>query len=172
MPLTDAQIQAAYIRYYVDLEPITSVASEYGVSRQAIYKAFKRSGYITPKHSQQYTLCKRCGKPTPPTTRAQLRRKRDKGVFCSIACYHASVEERQPVGIYIPNRQAQRIARVVAGQMVHHLQPGNVVHHINRDTTYNSVYNLMVFDSQASHMSHHKGGGALPLWDGSKVLAG
>ncbi|CDZ88936.1 HNH endonuclease (fragment) [Rhodococcus ruber] len=36
-----------------------------------------------------------------------------------------------------------------------YLQPGEVVHHINRNKTDNRIDNLGLFASQSEHMKHH-----------------
>ena len=102
--------------------------------------------------------CCVCGK-------ACKKKKTSTRPFCSQRCYHSLRQD----GRYVPRRSGQRKARkVVSGYF--QLQPGNVVHHEDRDNNNNSLSNLMVFATQADHMAYHHGVSEVkPLWDGRNV---
>ena len=45
---------------------------------------------------------------------------------------------------------------VVEESLGRYLAPGEVVHHIDHDPSNNSLRNLLVFQSQADHIKHHR----------------
>lgn len=141
------------------LVPVIDIAGRYGVTRQAIYKILRSMGVDTSKRKVQVE-CTYCG-GSFYRVKSQLRGRRF--VFCCMGCYYAWVNAQR--GKYRPDRRGQRLARG-AVDAVFPLMPGYVVHHIDGDNKNNDLRNLMVFASNADHVSYHRRGGGRPLWDG------
>jgi len=147
------------IELWNELYSLQMIADELGVSRAGVKKYLNRRGIDTGKRKWDVT-CNECGvafkKP-----RCQIRKNRFS--YCTIACYIKAM--RNPD--YNENRQGQRIARKSVKSLFP-LDPGNVVHHEDGDTTNNDPVNLMVFATHGAHMRWHRGDRSLvkPLWVG------
>ena len=153
------EIRAAYED---DLIPMTEIASWFHVSRQAIHKVLRKHGIDTSKRKLP-VKCFACSK-TFLRVRCQIRAS--KHHFCSEDCFHAWLKAGNCDGEYKQNRHGQRIARRIVGEYFD-LQPGNIVHHENRDCLDNRLCNLMVFRDQGDHVRYHRDcGDIVPLWDG------
>ena len=146
----------AVINRYNNLEPMISIADDYGVTRQAIYKVLRIAGVDTTKRLLQVE-CKQCGKAI---SRQKGRVRNTINPYCSMDCYHQAIKSN-----YKPSRQGQRIGRRIVG-LLFDLLPSHIVHHEDKDQGNNNPDNLMAFKSQAEHMSYHRGGKGQPIWIG------
>ena len=153
----------AIVTRYLAGEPMASIASAAGVTRIAVWKRIKAVGVAQNRiHPPVAHSCAHCG---DTFARPAFQAPRFGKAFCRATCYRAWMQRGQT---YRPNRHGQRTARKVVSAY-YALQPGNVVHHPDRDNTHNALSNLAVFASQSDHMSHHKGGQGRPIWDGRMV---
>lgn len=141
-----------------ELYTLQMIADVIGVSRAGVKKYLNRHGVNTTKQGGVLVICDECGidfrKP-----RCQVRKNRFN--YCTIACYIKSMENPD----YNENRQGQRVARYSI-KSIFPLDPENVVHHKDSDTTNNEPSNLMVFANHGDHMRWHRGDKELvtPLW--------
>jgi hypothetical protein len=164
--LTDTQIVYIIKAYSVDLIPMIELAKQHGVTRQCIHKMLRKAGIETRKgHATQLDVsCSCCGKEFKKL-RCQVRRFLH--VFCSQACYTAYLKHGNGNPLII-HRHSGRIARDIV--LKHYaLQPGNIVHHEDRNQYNNKLYNLKVFKNNGDHVRHHRGFLVPILWDGSIV---
>jgi hypothetical protein len=147
------------------LIPAAQLAERYGITRQGIYKVLRRHGVDTTKRKLEVS-CSYCEKVIH-RHKSQVRKR--KRLFCNDACYFAflAVGNGQP---YVQSRHGQRIGRVIVGKH-YSLQPGNIVHHEDRDTRNNSLENLRVFRNQGDHVRYHRLGPeyAFPVWSGADL---
>ena len=148
-----------------DLTPMIAIANRYGVCRQTIYKMVRRAGVQTSKglgNTIMPVTCSACGSEII-RTRARIRNQVNH--FCNDACYFAYLDAGNGHGAYIENRQGQRIARGKIAELFD-LQPGNIVHHKDRNCLNNMVDNLMVFANQGDHIRYHRLGPDYikPIW--------
>jgi transposase-like protein len=142
---------------------VAEIAQHFGVSRVALWKAWKRIGYHT--NGLRFTKpCAWCGK-TVSLQRSRMLKRRS--VYCSTRCYMKMIKTRGAG--YFEWRHGQRLARAEVSKYFE-LKPGMVVHHRDENTTNNMLRNLWVFKSQADHMSYHRGGPAVPIWKGYDFL--
>jgi len=146
--------------YSDDLVRMTTLAAQYGVSRQAIYKILKRAGADTKKQRLPVS-CTTCG---TEILRTKGRIRKQLNHFCSSECYFAFLEAGNGFP-YIESRAGQKRARVIVGDHFR-LQNGHIVHHENRNTLDNRLINLKVFANNGDHVRHHRGFDVLPIWDG------
>ena len=148
--------------YLVEHWTMQRIADKFNVSKTAVSAAFRRLNVSIYAGTHIQVKCTQCGKTKTVTRKkgkTQLRH------YCSHECYlshNASGEG------YVQSRQGQRKARALVIRYFP-LEEGMVVHHIDKNTLNNSLDNLMVFRSHAHHMSHHRGGRAVPLWEGLNV---
>jgi hypothetical protein len=150
-------------RYRHNLATVVDMATEYGVSRQAIYRFLGRVGVTTDKGPVLVT-CNACYKDIL-RTKARIRKNRRN--FCNHACYQAYLQAAGGLSRYLPSTQGGRIARTVVSEFFQ-LLPGHVVHHKDRNSLNNELFNLMVFRNQGDHTRWHRGlrVEVEPLWDG------
>lgn len=155
-------------RFCEELEPAISIAAAFGVTRQAVYRALQRNGVDTEKRKYP-TTCANCGAELMRTRQRLRDRERQ---FCDRACYYNYIEKVQP-GTYRQWRHGQRLARAIVAKRFN-LQPGNVVHHIDRDTGNNDIRNLMVFASGSDHLRYHRSDASKPMhiWEGAQAARG
>ena len=106
------------------------------------------------------SICDYCNEPIKHT-RAVYRK--NKTHYCNDECYYASLENPS----LVMWRQGSRLARALVSQRFD-LQREHIVHHEDTDQRHNDMVNLRVFKDQADHMRYHRGGNAIPIWDGSK----
>lgn len=146
--------------YSVDLVPMITLAEQYGVTRQGIYKVLDRAGIDTTKHRIPVS-CHVCGTETM-RTKARIRRQLHH--FCSEDCYYAflAAGNGRP---YIQSRIGQKRARSIVSDHFT-LQSTHIVHHEDRNTLNNDLINLRVFAYQGDHLRHHRGFDVEPIWDG------
>jgi hypothetical protein len=100
--------------------------------------------------------CAECGATFKPKSR--------RTTLCSRAC-RAQVASRAAANALRDTGEGKTYRklngrhehRVVAERMLGRpLRPGEVVHHIDEDKRNNNPSNLMVFESQAAHVRHHR----------------
>lgn len=149
------------INEYNNLTPMITLAKQYGITRQGIYKILRRNGVDTTKRRLPVT-CDVCGKQHL-RTKCQIRNRTH--MFCSPECYYAYLDAGNGKP-YIAWRHGGRIARQRISE-VFDLQPDHIVHHEDRNQYNNSLDNLRVFACQGDHVRYHRGISITPLWDGS-----
>jgi hypothetical protein len=131
------------------------LADRYGCSKAAVSRYLK-SPRVRFNKARLVQPCRcGCGRSTRPGR-----------LYASPECYIAHTMTQAASGPYVVWRQGQRLARAVVQASGFVLQPGNVVHHADRDSTHNEVNNLWVFASHREHMSYHRGGTGRPIWRG------
>ena len=166
--LNEKQIVDIINAFTVDLEPIISIAKRYDRTRQGIYKVLRVNSINPNDYGRIKVSCTACGCESM-RTRSQIRHR--KHLFCDNECYMAYVESMQN-GSYSQSRQGQRVGRSVVSAYFD-MQPGQVVHHEDRNTMNNLPNNLKVFANQGDHVRHHRwakdGVEVKPVWDGSLV---
>lgn len=152
------------IRAYTEqLTPMIDLAKQYGITRQGIHKMLRLSGVDTTKHKITVS-CSTCQKEIK-RNRCTIRKSLNH--FCCNACYYAFLEAGNG-NPYIQNRHGQRIGRAKAAEYID-LQEGYIVHHEDRNTLNNQIWNLRVFRNQGDHIRYHRGFTVEPIWDGSKI---
>ena len=146
--------------YASNLTPMIMLASEYGITRQGIYKILRQAGCDTTKHRIPVS-CTVCGTEIQ-RTKARIRRQLNH--FCSESCYYAFLEAGNGFP-YIYSRTRQRRARAIVSQYFQ-LQASHIVHHENKNTLDNRLLNLKIFATQGDHLRYHRGFDVQPVWDG------
>ena len=135
--------------YRTELLTMQAIADRFGCTKQAIQHRLKRLG-VDYHVTKLVRKCKKCGGEFT-ANRAGI--KGGTRTYCSSFCYHA---DRSIYGTY--SKAGSRVARAVVGA-----KEGEVVHHINGDHLDSRPENLMVFPSNAAHVSFHKSGAAKML---------
>lgn len=136
-----------------------------GITRQAVYKHLKKANISSDMGEKVVIFCDLCGKQA---TKYRKQWRSSIKHFCSIECYHISLESPG----YHPWRQGQRLARIIVGQFFK-LESGHVVHHVDNDNRNNDKSNLMVFANQSDHLKFHCGTTTTPqLWPQSLTPPG
>lgn len=153
---------------YEDCVPMAEIATWFGVTRQGLWKAFRREGIETRKGyaTRRRVICDECGVEYE-VTRSQ-KRNFGKKHFCSDVCYKVYLENSESM----TNRYHQRIARQKVSE-VFDLEPGYVVHHKDFNHFNTRLDNFMVFGSQSDHVKYHhqlrQGEVTVkPVWDGAE----
>lgn len=166
----DSQELADVARLHSELHlSLSEIAGLIGISRMGVQKALKRMGYDTSKATACHidTTCAHCGKSFSVH---RCKYKYGDRQFCCQSCYYAWVDSHN-AGPRVVSRQGMRLARQVVSTW-YTLQPGNVVHHIDRDNRNNDISNLMGFACNGDHVRHHRGKLAVPLFDGRTCAVG
>lgn len=149
--LTDQRAQEAHSRIESGSD-VTAVARDLGITRQGLYKRFRKLGLVvTAKRAILTVTCTTCSREF------ERRRCHARAVhkqYCSSECYRQAI--RRPE--YRQHRQSSRKARRVVREF-YRLLDTDVVHHMDGDDTNNEPSNLMVFGSHADHMRWHRAGG-------------
>lgn len=143
-----------------------TLANKYNMTRQGIHKMLRLNGIDTSKHHILVT-CSACGEEVLKP-KSLIRNRVN--TFCGMKCYTAYLQAGNGSGPYIKNRHGQRLARAKVSKYFD-LQPGNIVHHKDRNTLNNMLDNLAVFKNQGDHIRFHRLGEdyVLPLWDGESI---
>ena len=166
--LNKNQIVDVINAYTLDLESAQSIADRYHRTRQGIYKLLRSNGIAPTDYGKLAVSCTACG---GGLTRYRSHVKHRKHLFCNHDCYIAYIEAMQG-GSYNQNRQGQRVGRSVVSACFD-IQPGQIVHHEDRNTMNNHPKNLRVFQNQGDHIRHHRwasdGIEVKPVWDGSLI---
>ena len=165
MKLSKGDASAIIKAYTINLTPMIVLASRYGVTRMAIWKLLKRNGVDTDKYTAAniLTVCNWCKKPI---TKKRCQIRNAKHLYCNHTCYAAWLNRSDKK--LIVSRQGMRLARKEIKKHFN-LLPGHVVHHIDRNNLNNSISNLMVFASSGEHISYHREGTAIPIFNGSAI---
>ena len=114
--------------YLTDLRPMITLAGQYGVTRQAIWKIIKQAGVSIKDQAAMLVSCTACGESIR-RTRGRIRTQVNH--FCGYGCYTAYLRAGKGTGAYQPSRHGQRLARKVVSKLFT-LLPGHVVHHEDR----------------------------------------
>jgi|SRR5579863_7194614 len=143
-------------------QPVAAIARDLGISRVALWKNWKRLGFSRDqlRVSVKCSWCSKLLVRNPEKARRIVRH------YCSKNCYIQMVHYEGEG--FTQWRQGQRIARKVVSKHFD-LQPGNVVHHVDKNNRHNEIQNLWVFASNAEHMRFHRGGEAQPIWRGDQL---
>ena len=151
--------------YTVELIPMITLAKQYRMTRQGIWKILRRAGIDTSKQTNGRIAvsCTVCGQET---TYNRARFRATKHPFCGEQCYHAWLEHGNGNPL-IMHHHSSRIARTVVSKYFS-LQPGHIVHHEDRNQYNNALDNLRVFANQGDHIRYHRDFEVPILWDGSK----
>jgi len=147
--------------YTIQHWTMQQIGDHFGMSRAAVSKRLKKWGIRISEGEWVNLECEFCGKAFQ-ITRARWRNSIKH--FCSQPCYMAALENPG----YHPWRAGQRLARAIVSQYFT-LQEENVTHHKDGDNRNNDRSNLAVYKSQSDHMKYHRGGKALPVWDGASI---
>lgn len=161
--------------YEIDLEPMISIATRYGKTRNAVWNVLKKAGVNTSKRKITVS-CATCG-ATIYRPKCQIRNRNNN--FCNYNCYYSFLEAGSGHLTATGQSRSHRRARVIVAS-IFDLQPEHVVHHEDQFPLNNQPWNLKVFATQGDHIRyHHKqrdttNGGVSriviePIWDGSKI---
>lgn len=163
--LTEDERSDVVESFTLRLEPVASLAKRYKYSRHGIYKVLKRAGVDIPESAFVPVSCTACG---AVIQHRRHRVRKSKHLFCNEECYHSWLRAGagRDVGPYVCRQHGMRVARHVVGQ-VFALQPGHIVHHKDRNTRNNDIFNLLVFACQGDHVRHHRGFEVPILFDGA-----
>lgn len=153
--------------YSIDLEPMISIATRYGITRQGVHKILHKAGIATDKANTGHlnVSCSACGKEF---SQHRYRVRKQLHCFCSSDCYYAFLAAGNGLP-YLPNRYGGIVARTIVEQHFA-LQEKHVVHHEDRNQLNNHLDNLRVFANQGDHVRHHRGFDVEVIWDGRLVL--
>jgi hypothetical protein len=154
--------------YLNGLVPMIRLAERYNVSRQGIWKLLKKLGVDTEKNGGVDIVCYHCKKEIKKY-KSQMR-LRSNHKFCSRKCWFAFVKSVCGGNEYKYDRQGQRLGRKVVSRY-HTLQPGEIVHHEDKNCKNNTLANLKVFACQADHIRYHRGFDVTPVWSGVDIIA-
>ena len=163
MRLTNKEQVNIIKAYTEELVPMISLAKQYGVTRQAIWKLLNKYGHDTSKH-QIPVSCTTCGNEI---LRTKGRIRKQFHHFCSEQCYFDYLKAGNGYP-YIQSRHGQRLARSIVSKYIT-LGTNHIVHHENRKCLDNRIKNLKVFRNQGDHIRHHRGFDVEPIWDGSLI---
>jgi hypothetical protein len=153
--------------YENGLVPMIRLAERYNVSRQGIWKLLKRLGVETEKNGGVDIVCHHCKKEIK-RHKSQMR-LRSNHKFCSRKCWFDYVKSLTGTE-YKYDRQGQRKGRKVVSRY-HALQPGEIVHHEDKNCRNNTLSNLRVFACQSDHIRYHRGFDIKPVWNGVDIIA-
>ena len=167
MKHTDRDVVDIVRAYTVDLISMITLAKQYHMTRQGIWKILKRVGIDTSKASNGRIAvsCTVCGQET---TYNRARFKVTKHPFCGEQCYHAWLKHGNGNPL-IMHRHSGRIARTIVSKYFA-LTDKMIVHHEDRNQYNNTLDNLRVFANQGDHIRYHRDFIVLILWDGSKHI--
>ena len=135
--------------YTIDLWPLQEIADVLHVSKTTVYKFLKKHGVDTSNHKIAVS-CTTCGKSI---LRHRKRVRTQLNHFCSTDCYSSFLDAGKS-SYSDSNRHQGRLASVVVSQHFD-LQPGNIIHHEDRNRYNNKPYNLKVFANQGDHIKYH-----------------
>ena len=154
--LTETERKELVRKFVEELTPMAVLATEYGISRQAVHKIIRKTGVDIVAAARPTVACAVCNKSF---TAARNRVRAVNTLTCSRECYHTFLRRNN----YKESRSSSRLARKIVSQY-HDLRPGEVVHHIDGDQFNNRLENLMVFASAADHVRYHRGFAVKPVW--------
>lgn len=124
---------------------------------------YLRKQSIDTGTTKKEVICEQCG-VSFQKVRCVFRRSRRH--FCNKACYWKYLYNPNYIRSIYGMRQARKRVRECGYLVV----AGEVVHHIDGDTTNNIPNNLAVFKNQSDHSLWHKRGGVEsgvePVWSG------
>lgn len=139
------------------------IARYHGVTKQAVWKALRKAGIGREEGTFVDVLCSDCGK-SMKRRRCNVRKVGTMGHFCGSRCYHRHIGSAD----YSACGQHQKIAKAVVGRYFP-LDREYEVHHIDGDSSNNSIGNLWVFRNHAEHMGYHRTRRGRPIFKGENV---
>ena len=142
--------------YIVDHLTLREIGTRLKISHSCVAKRLRAAGITSEQGEWVNKECEFCGKEY------KIARSREGNKYCSQACYSAAITSPKS-HLW---RHGQRLARLIVRQHFD-LQDDYVVHHIDGDDRNNDRRNLVVYASQADHISAHRGGKARPIWVGA-----
>ena len=154
--LSDKQ-RGEIVSKYLQDQTVISLAEEYCISRQGVYKILWQSGVDIKSAGRKKVACACCGHLVSRNRRAICNAVRQ---FCSRECYYAWIKAQNPCPKY--SRNGSRIARKVVAAAFD-LQSNHIVHHKDGNQCNNALNNLVVFASQSDHIKHHRGVEVQPI---------
>lgn len=156
--------------YFADYQSLREIAALFECSAMAIQSCLKRHGHDTSK--RKYLLkCARCQKEIKKTRRVIRRTIGKIGLFCDARCYQLHLTENAISPGSEGIRHSNRVAREIMARVYGNLPVKSIVHHVDGNAHNNDLSNLMLLDSQQSHLMIHRGFGApVILFDGNKSI--
>lgn len=153
------------IRAYTEqLTPMIELSEKYGITRQGIHKMLRSAGVDTANNGGIMVSCDTC---QCEFKRHRHRIRKQLHNFCCVECYYAFLEAGNG-NPYIHSRHGQRMGRMKVSELFE-LQEGHIVHHEDRNTLNNQVWNLRVFRNQGDHVRYHRGFDVEPIWNGADL---
>lgn len=158
-PIKTQDVVVMYEDQHLSLRAIGAIV---GLSGAGVRRRLNKAGVNTAKGRRIPTDCAFCGKDLA-LRRCEIKRSRKH--YCHRDCYFADIEN---AGGFKPWRHGMRLARAVVSQH-YRIPPDAVVHHVDGNNRNNNLDNLSVYASNSDHLSAHRGGKALPIWEGKKA---
>lgn len=167
--------------FFEEYKSLREIAKIMGCSAMGVKFLLNRHGYDCSKETTHFKLiCEQCKKEFT-RVRCKIRYGKQRGSFdrkfCSGECYagylnHKSIYNEPEIKPY-KIRQAQRLSRGIVKSFYGPLPKNSVVHHIDGNDWNMDIKNLMLLDSQKSHMMIHNRshGDPIILFDGSKLTS-
>lgn len=142
------------VELFKALSPVSELAKEYGVSRQAIYKILKKNKVDAISLGIILVQCATCG---ADLSRHRYRVRKQKNHFCDYDCFASFLKA------YIG---PQAIPRLKVSEHFD-LQPEHIIHFKDNNPINTMIYNLAVFKNQQDHIRFHHGMDDVEiLWEG------
>jgi hypothetical protein len=156
--------ESAVQRYKAREVSLQEIATEFGISRGAVWKKFKRMGIETSKAIVCWVDVS-CGYCEKALKRTRKRARKVNRHFCDQFCYGLWIKHHSG-SKYSPSRVGQRIGRGKVEGLYGPLPEGSVVHHRDGDCLNNDISNLMLFKDNGDHVRWHRDcrEGVQPLW--------
>lgn len=166
--------------FTVDLLPLQAIADKFGSSRMGAKFLLNRYGIDTTKRKYDCP-CKHCGLIFQ-RNKKRIKSTKAIGSFCSNECYikwlgnnaiynEPEIKQKNKRGNDLTRRGAGIKSRKIVEKYYGPLPKKCIVHHIDGNDWNLDVKNLMLLDSQKSHMIIHGRclGTPVILFDGSKL---
>ena len=153
-----------------ELLSLEIIANVFNGSRMGIKLLLNRYGIDTSKKVYKVN-CKVCSNIFFRNKKRINRNNKLVGNFCSQKCYFDYLNSNsiynEPSEKPYGKRQAQRISRDIIKNIYGKLPKDSVVHHIDGNEYNYQLNNLLLLDSQKSHLMIHRGYGIpIILFDG------
>lgn len=147
------QQKDSILKLFKMLAPVSELAKEFGVSRQAIYKILKKNKVDTKAVGIVTVMCSTCG---ASLKRYRYRVRKQKNHFCNYDCFASFLKAH--IG-------TQAMARLKISEHFD-LKPEHIIHYKDDNPINTSIYNLVVFENQMAHIRYHHGMEVEVLWEG------
>ena len=164
--LTEDEEKTIIERYSIKLERLEDLASEYHVTRQALWKMLKHNRIDTSKGVRVKRICRACGKTV---LRRRCKARTTEHSYCDADCYSIYLETLGED--YKPSNYYARKSREEVRRLWPDYDPavGHTVHHVDKDVTHWHGKNLEVYACQGDHLRKHRGQDIQPIWKGSAL---